>query len=110
MANYITKTKRGAWVRNGKNKVCGEIEGDTLKKRVKFSKHYFYKFDGWSWDARILESAKKKKVQFVEINEIESGTKFRAVLSDFWKFGIPFDFGHSEQICLPLNFWEIVRK
>ena len=80
--------------------------GDTLKKRVKFSKHYFRKYNGWAWDANILEAAEKKKVLFVEVIETESGTKFKARLSDFMQFGIPFNLGYSEQICLPSSYWE----
>lgn len=109
MNNLSTFTSSVQPVRAANGFIVGSIEGQTLKKQVKASKHMLREPKGWAWDVCVLEQAESKGVTHTEIYDKEAGVVFRAKLADFWTRGVKLDRGFGPQICLPIAFWQVRR-
>ena len=107
MNNYSTTIRRRKPVKNYQGRVCGCIVGNVLKKSVKRSRHLLRKYNGFAWDCSILENARKRSVNLIEIYDKENRQTYRTTLSNFLEFGIRFNMGFGDQMVLPLYFWEL---
>lgn len=94
-------------VRNVNGHVVGRITKGTLRKNVKASKHMLHSPLGWAWDVSIIELAQLFGVVNVVIYDQEQDITYQAPLESYIKFGVKFNRGYGEQICLPLRFWQI---
>ena len=89
-------------------RAVGHTEGDTLYKSVKGEKHMLQKPRGWAWDVDILEEAERRGATRVEIYDRENGKTYIATIQDYRDYGVSLNRGFSDQICLPLKYWQIV--
>ncbi len=94
-------------VYNNEGKQVGEIEGDSLIKHVRFSRHYFKKVGGWAWDTHVIEQAESMGVTSTIIYDDERHKVYKVSLADFRWHGVPICYaGYEPQICLPLPYWK----
>ena len=99
---------------NERGQVVGVIKetvdtsGWVLEKHMQ-EKHHNRKPEGWATDKKMLENLRilggdeRKEIRLVIGGE--HPRKLTATLSDFDKFGRPFDRNHGEQIVLPDKYW-----
>lgn len=104
---YYNKSKDLIPVYSQFGRVVGAIEGKTLRKHAKGSKHMLRRPHGWAWDKSILTQAEKARVTDVEIIDVESGIVYHSNLDAYGKYGVSLDHGYGSQTCLPLEYWKI---
>lgn len=95
----------GRPVTNAFGRIVGEIKNGCLEKCVSSDRHMLIDPLGWAWDVEILEKARKAGVERTLIIDKGANKTYKALLSDFDRFGIPVDRGYGRQICLPLKYW-----
>lgn len=94
--------------RESDGRVVGEISGEppVLRKRAA-PEHRLRNPDAWGWDVSIIEQAERLGVRETLI---ESGGRiYRALISDFRRFGFLVQRGDTRQLALPLAHWTISR-
>lgn len=70
----------------------------------------WYKYNGYSIANQILESFQKLKLRpLILYKNIENGLVFQATPSDFYKHGIPVNFGDHRQLILPVKNWKFFK-
>ncbi len=87
------------------NKAVGVVVGVEFQKRLQGSKHFLQKPPAIANDESVLISAQKLGATEVAIFDTETGTVFRASISDIWGKGFTLDRGWGKQIGLPMNKW-----
>jgi hypothetical protein len=93
--------------KNNNNKVIGEYDGETFKKKVKRSIHFMRNFGAWGVDKSVIEDIKDCKS--IEIYDTESKTTFKVPYKVFLDKGFAKNFGYGMQIFLPEKYWEKVN-
>jgi hypothetical protein len=81
------------------------IEGDTLKKKVKRSKHFFRAASAWGVDRNTLMEAIVRGVKRVELYDEEKGDTYSASIDDFLQWGWVLDLGYGSQVFLRETRW-----
>lgn len=99
------KTKH-TFVVKYRNKRIGRVEGDTLKKRVTRSRHFYRAVGGYAIQAAVVDDLLRHGVRWVEITERDTGATYRAPLRRFVTDGVRINAGHGDQMCLPLDRFE----
>jgi hypothetical protein len=94
------------YLANGK--IIGKVENAFLKKNAVARKHMLQKPKGWASDITVLEQSHQLGAIYFQITDIETKINYISCLSDFWKYGIEFNRKYSDQIVLPIKYWEIV--
>jgi len=91
--------------RNKQGKMIGKTSDGIFSKRVKKSKHLLRKWDAWGIDKTVLDTIVREGLQDIVIHELEENIVYKVSVKDFVEKGILADFGHSNQIFLPIvNF------
>jgi len=88
-------------------KVVGVVRGNVFHKRVRGSVHMLRRPPGWAVDITVLADAEKHGAESVEIEDTETGKRYKVSVSLFWNRGIKIDRGHGRQIALPLKYWSV---
>ena len=101
------KEKKPVYRSDGR--VIGNLQGDTLVKRVIGSKHMLRTPKAWAVDVVAYEQAKRAGARYIEIRDRESGITYRVSLDGFLRFGIRLDRGYGAQIALPLEKWTVMN-
>lgn len=84
------------------------VQEDGLKRfRSQRNKnlHFFVKDNGWAIDKVACEMLIKKGLDLVEIDEREDCILYYTPAENFLNHGKIIDYGHREQIVLPLKYW-----
>lgn len=67
--------------------------------------HFFIKENGWALDRKVFVGLMKKGLELVEIDEREDCILYYTPAENFQNHGKVIDYGHGEQIVLPLEYW-----
>lgn len=62
----------------------------------------------WAADVDTLDQAREAGAAWVEVHDLDTGTRYRAALADFYRRGLRVDRGHGAQLALPLACWAAV--
>ena len=90
--------------RRNDGRIIGTFDGTTLRLKRKRSRHLYRALDAWCVDVATLVRAADAGVQFVAIEDTETGETYEVGLEDFLNFGVVIDHG-SPQVALPLAYW-----
>jgi len=92
---------------NNRGQVIGFIKERVLCKKVKGSIHKMKIIDGYAIDKRIIDEE-----DFTEVKILDTETDTMYVSSkDAWQeHGVLKNFGHGDQIILPMKYCEIISK
>lgn len=90
-------------VHNISGKVVGHIKDGVLMKRVYKSKHFMRVLNGYGMDKAIFAH----DFDEVKILDKESDILYVSRREDWEEHGIRKNFGHGEQIILPLRWHEV---
>jgi len=90
--------------------VVGRVEGGTFYKRARSTVHLLRRPRAWACDVDALDQARAAGAEWVEVHDLDTGTRYRAALADFYRRGLRVDRGHGAQLALPLAAWEIVGR
>ena len=91
--------------RRSDGRVVGTFDGTTLWLKRKRSRHLYRALDAWCVDVATLIRAADAGVQFVAIEDTETGETYEVGLEDFLNFGVVIDHGFGTQVALPLAYW-----
>jgi hypothetical protein len=92
---------------NGQGKIYGTIdeEGKVPRKHVRWSKHFFRKYNGWANDECHLLLAEHLGVTLVRVVDDEKRQTWQTPLGSFLSGrGISY-FPHGAQRVVPIKFW-----
>jgi len=104
MVTIITKFK------NKENKTVGEIRGKEYRSLRVGSKHKMRIYGGsWGIDKSILDSLVSKKCESIRIADSETKEIFSVTVEKFAEKGIKADYGHGEQVFLPVKYFEVTK-
>ena len=101
--NYIPKS-----IKQG-NKTFGILYQDTLRKKVKASKHFLRKPEAICLDADALERAVAAGATRVEVLDTESGNTYSQTIARIKQAGFVIDRGWGVQFALVLSGWQVQR-
>jgi hypothetical protein len=87
--------------------VIGQVIGDTFHKRARSSTHMLRRPRAWACDVDALDQAQAAGAVWVAILDQDTGRTYRAALADFLSRGVRVNRGHSDQLGLTLNFWQV---
>lgn len=87
--------------------VVGRVEGDTFYKRARSTVHMLRRPRAWACDLDALDQARAAGAEWVEVHDLDTGTRYRAALADFYRRGLRVDRGHGLQLALPLECWDV---
>lgn len=93
--------------RNSSGKIVAESIDDTMIKKVKKSRHYFYNMQGWGMDNIILDKAKESGVKVIKVIDVEEEKTYVVSLEDFITYGVDVNYGHGAQKILSGQYWKI---
>jgi hypothetical protein len=91
--------------KNQLGRMIGKTSDGIFSKKVKKSKHLLRKWDAWGIDKALLDTLVKEGIQDIVIRETEENINYSISVKDFAEKGIQADFGHSEQIFLPIAYF-----
>lgn len=91
-------------------KTYGVVIGDTFHKRVDSRIHRFRKLNAYGIQQNVLDFLQDNGVQFVQVEETDTGNIYLAALADYIRRGVPIDEGHGQQVMLPLKYFEHVKS
>ena len=101
--NYIPKSiKQGS-------KTFGILYQDTLRKKVKASKHFLRKPPSICLDSDALERAVAAGAVRVEVLDTESGNTYSQTIAQIKRAGFVIDRGWGVQFALVLSAWQVQR-
>lgn len=100
MSNHTKK------VYNIQGKVCGVIEGEILRRKIR-ENHILRQPPALCFDSAIIEEAEAFGVKDVEVTSVDDGKVYRTPLSAFREHGFNFNRGFGLQIGLVLSRWEV---
>lgn len=86
-------------------RTIGRIEGNTLIKTVKRSKHFHRKTRSWGIQLAAVPQLEAMGVTQIRLNIKDTGEALTAPLQTLKNKGFVYDFGHGEQIFLPEKYW-----
>ena len=104
MSTIHNNTETQVLRHNGR--IVGVIyDGSRLVKKVK-SKHQLIRPPAWAIQSSILDYAKQKGVQTVEIINTDNERVYTAPMSLIYLKGGELNRGYGNQNYLPLEFWQ----
>lgn len=86
------------------NTIVGDYDSEkrTYTKLVKEREHKMWKYNGYGIQMDVLRDLKKKGCEYILI--IEDGkVEYRSQIWDWFEVGTKGDFGHGEQMFLPVD-------
>lgn len=89
-------------VRNGK--VFGSLDGDTVRKVVRKSKHLFRKWDAWGLDCDFFDEMVEQGAKHLEILDKEEEVVYTIGMDAEWA-GFKRDWGWGEQYFIPRKYF-----
>jgi len=92
---------------NADGKPVASLNGHTLTKRVRSSRHMLRRPPALAFDAAILEQARQDGASVVEILDVETGRIYRAAIDAFELHGFRLNRGFGEQVGLALCYWRV---
>ncbi|NLG97114.1 MAG: hypothetical protein GX491_07115 [Chloroflexi bacterium] len=104
---HAANKKRPVYRSDGR--IIGQLQGDTLVKKVTGSRHMLRTPKAWTVDVVAAEQAKRAGARYIEIRDRESGITYRVSLDRFIRYGIRLDRGYGAQIALPLEKWTVMN-
>ena len=96
--------------RNPGGKIIGRISENAFCRKVKKSQHLFRKWNAWGIDKAVVESLVRDEIPRILIHDKEEKIDYEVSVKDFAEKGIEGEFGHGEQIFLPLENFEKHNK
>ncbi len=87
------------------HKVVAEVVGDTLRKKIKGSKHLLRIPPAISFDLKSFHDAYKAGAKNVAVTDVETGDTYMASMLDVYAEGHIIDRGYGKQIYLDLDKW-----
>ncbi len=80
-------------------------------KQVRTSVHLRRKpFVGWAADVADVLAARALGVQWIRLDDIETGQRYWAAVNDLAYAGQLFDYGFGPQLCLALERWHVGER
>lgn len=90
-----------------KEEVYGTVNGRTLVRKVKFGKHFFWKYKGYSFGRAFLDKV-RPSIDTIQIQEEDTGKVFQVTLSDFDQYSKEVSCGY-DQVVLNIEYFERVK-
>lgn len=103
----IEPANGGAIFRVG-GRIAAQIDGGVLRKTVRRSRHLYRARCAWCWDLAVLRVAVDLGATSVQVTDSESGTTYRATMTDLRLKGFPVDLGYGPQWGLALPGFHLV--
>ena len=77
----------------------------TFRTFRRSSKHLFRAYNGWGINKELLEYLEKMGVEWIEVEDLETGKIYRANIATIEARGISHDYNGERQKILPLPYW-----
>ena len=87
-----------------KGKVFGALEGSTVRKHVRKSKHLFRKWDAWGIDCDFWDEMKKNGATKLEILDKEDKVLYTIGMDEVWS-DFQKDWGWGLQYFIPRKYF-----
>ncbi|KUK10662.1 MAG: hypothetical protein XD50_1028 [Clostridia bacterium 41_269] len=87
-------------------RIIGRIEGNTLIKTVKRSKHFHRKTKSWGIQLAAIPQLEQIGVTQIRLNIKDTGEALTAPLQTLKTKGFVVDYGYGKQLLLPEKYWE----
>lgn len=87
-------------------KLAGFIEGDTFTSVRYKTKHLFRKIGAWGFDESLLLQLQDRGVVWIVVSEQEEEVNYKMLLSEVMTSGVKRNYGHGEQLFVPLLSFE----
>ena len=82
--------------------------GRVWLKRVRASKHMRQRpFAGWAADVSDALAARALGVEWLRLDDVETGRRYWASVNELCYRGQLFDYGFGKQVCLALDRWQV---
>ena len=88
-----------------KGKVYGALEGDTVRKYVRKSRHLFRKWDAWGIDCDFWHDMKAQGAGTLEVLDKEEKVLYTIAMDDEWP-DFQKDFGWGMQYFIPRKYFK----
>jgi len=89
------------------SKVKGIVKGRTLVRKVKYGKHFFWKYGGYSFGRDFLDKV-RKDIDTIRIEEEDTGKVFQVTLTKFDQYSKQVSCGY-DQVILELEYFDQVK-
>lgn len=89
------------------NEVYGIVKGRTLVRKVKYRKHFFWKYAGYSFGRAFLDKV-RKDIDNIQIQEEDTGKVFQVTLTDFDRYSEEVNCGY-DQVVLNIEYFQRVK-
>jgi len=101
--------KRKAKVIRSSNsgKVVAYVDGDTLKKIIKGSKHILRNPPAICFDMDVMVRARELGAVNVVVRDRETDTDFHSTVDAIMERGFPINRGHGNQIAMLIDYWVV---
>ena len=90
-------------IRQGK--VFGSLEGDTVRKVVRKSKHLFRKWDSWGIDCDFFDEMVEAGAKVLQVLDKEEKVLYTIEMDEEWA-GWKRDWGWGEQYFIPRRYFK----
>lgn len=93
--------------KNTNGKIIGEISDKVFCKKVIKSKHLLRKWNAWGIDKSVVDSLVRDGIQKIIVHDKEEKINYEISVKNFVEKGLEADLGHSMQIFLPLEYFDM---
>jgi len=95
-----------------RGKMTGTLRdnGRTFQKSVHSSRHFLRKPPAICLDVDNLRAAEGQGAVSIQIDDLDTGSRYTAAFALLWQIGVPMDRGYGRQIYLPLQYWSVDGK
>lgn len=90
-----------------KEEVRGIVKGHKLVRKVKYSKHFFWKYGGYSFGVDFLDKV-RNDIDTIEIQETDTGKVYQVTLTKFDQYSRNVSCGY-DQVVLSLEYFDQVK-
>jgi len=97
-------------VLNAAGRICAEIDGTILIKRVSGEIHRLRQPKAWAYDTTIIEQARASGVERLVIVDTDNGDRYETSLPNFYENMGKLNRGFGEQVFLTLDRWTLFNN
>lgn len=110
----ISEAKRGRNPRGGgipinhRGRIAGYFYPETQTHTRRWSRaHLVRAFNGIAYSSEVIDELARRGCKVLQNTNDETGAVYRVGLAEFMAEAQPFNFGHGDQLALPLAFWSV---
>ena len=90
-------------------RLVGKVVGDTLIKNVRGSRHFLRTPPAIAFDEVAIKAAEEAGATVIQVNDLDSGLRYRASMPYFLVRSFEVDRGFGKQLALILIDWGISK-